>query len=48
MTKIKKSVANLLLLLHKPMKTPKVISLSDAMIALLLHRRLKYEILKCH
>jgi hypothetical protein len=36
MTKIKKSVANLLLSLHKPMKTPKVISLSDAMIVLIM------------
>jgi hypothetical protein len=40
MTKIKKSAANLLLSLRKPMKAPKVISLSDAMLALLLHRRL--------
>lgn len=47
MTKIKKqnfadikAEANLLLSLHKPIKAPKVISLSDAMLALLLHRRL--------
>jgi hypothetical protein len=46
MTKLKKDnftlkqTANLLLTLQKPQKSPKVISLSDAMLALLLHRRL--------
>jgi hypothetical protein len=46
MTKIKKDdftakqAANLLLTLQKPIHSPKVISLSDAMLALLLHRRL--------
>jgi hypothetical protein len=37
---VKKEAANLLLSLHKPIKAPKVISSSDAMLALLLHRRL--------
>jgi hypothetical protein len=46
MTKIKKEdftvkqAANLLLTLQKPIRSPKVISISDAMLALLLHRRL--------
>ena len=37
---VKKEAAKLLLSLHKPIKAPKVISSSDAMLALLLHRRL--------
>lgn len=37
---VKKTAANLLLSLHKPVKSPKAISSSDAMLALLLHRRL--------
>jgi hypothetical protein len=46
MTKIKKDdftakqAAKLLLTLQKPIQSPKVISSSDAMLALLLHRRL--------